>query len=112
MLDIRHYARVADTDALWGGTLQGIQVDVTTRRLDASVRVKDSGVTRDLVLVFEGVSALRLDRAATDAWDYTEITEVHVHEAAGEMHVEMVFWSEPEGLTADCATVRVEPDRA
>jgi len=101
-----------ETDVLWGGLVTGFAVDLARAEARLRVRVTDSGNATDYTLVLSGVSELRIDRADPQSWDYTELTEVHVADGAVGCQVELVLWSEPNGLTARCARVAVEVGRA
>jgi hypothetical protein len=50
-------------------------------------------------------SELRVSRPDEAGWDYNEATEVHVHPSASRAQVELVFWVEPNGLTATCGSL-------
>lgn len=101
-----------DTDVLWGGVVTGFAVDLASAEARLSVRVTDSGNETGYTLVLSGVSELRIDRTDPQSWEYTELTEVHVDDEAVGCLVELVLWSEPNGLAARCARVAVEVDRA
>jgi hypothetical protein len=77
----------------------------------ASIQVLSSGVAANYVLIMQGVSAVNLDRADPLQWDYTEVTEVHVSEGVAGCQVELVLWTEPNGLSVRCSSVRVELTR-
>ena len=104
---MRHPAGVAATDALWGGIVQGLRVDVTARTVELEVRI-EGPETAVWQLGLAGVAELRVDRPDTNSWDYTELTEVHVDEGADGRHrVELIFWDEPNGLLAVCDAITV-----
>ena len=97
---------------LWGGLVTGFTFDLARAEARLRVRVTDSGNATVYTLVLSGVSELTIDRADPQAWDYTELTEIHVADGPSGCQVELVLWSEPNGLTARCANVAVEVDRA
>jgi hypothetical protein len=99
---------MAATDSHWGGIVQELRLDATARTVDVDIRVVDGGEISLWRLGLAGVSQLRLDRPDPEAWDYTELTEVHVEEGGdGRQRVELVFWVEPNGLSATCDEVSV-----
>ena len=97
---------------LWGGLVTEFTADLTRAEARLRVRVTDSGNATDYTLVLSGVSELKIDRADPQTWDYTELTEIHVAHGPSGYQVELVLWSEPNGLSARCANVAVEIDRA
>ncbi|MCU1418345.1 MAG: hypothetical protein JWP32_2519 [Schumannella sp.] len=56
-----------------------------------------------------GVSELRIDRPDGESWDHTEITEARAAATSTGFIVSMVFWNEPNGLTAHCTEYLIEP---
>jgi hypothetical protein len=97
---------MADTDALWGGTLLDLQLDLLRRSVNLVVRVNDGRVT-DCEVRLSGVTDLRIERPDPNQWDYVEVSEVHVRSASTGQLVELLFWVEPNGLTATCEGVQV-----
>lgn len=97
---------------LWGGVVTGLTVDLASAEARLSVRVTDVGNATDYKLVLSGVSELKIDRADPQSWDYTELTEIHVADGPYGCQVELVLWSEPNGLTAHCTRIAVEGGRA
>ena len=82
--------------------------DVTERVATLAVRVTYGGVVSTLTLRLSGVSDLHVERPDDNAWDYTEITEAHAMATATGFVVQLLFWTEPDGLTARCAEYTVE----
>jgi hypothetical protein len=97
---------VTSTDALWGGTLAGVDLDATTRSVTVRVEVTSGREATRYSLLLRDVSLLRLERPDGD-WDYTEVTEVHVGQHAAGASVELIFWNEPNGLFAECSGAEV-----
>jgi hypothetical protein len=98
---------MTDTDALWGGTLTDLQVDVLRRSVNLVVRTMDDGRDTDYDVRLSEVTDLRVQRPDPNQWDYVEVTEVHVRSALTGQLVELLFWDEPNGLTATCEGVQV-----
>ena len=103
-----HYAPVAGLDHVWGSTLLSMDFDVTERVATLTARVTDDGLVSTLTLRLSGVSHLHVERPDDNSWDYTEITEAHATETATGFVVQLLFWTEPDGLTARCAEYSVE----
>jgi hypothetical protein len=94
---------MTDTDPLWGGTLTDLRTDLNNRTVAMEVT---AGTTVHEILM-TGVSALRVERPDANPWDYTEVTEIHVSANGPKTHIEIVLWTEPNGLWADCEQVTV-----
>jgi hypothetical protein len=99
---------VADTDALWGGTLSSLALDPVTWRLAAEVEVTSGTVSRHYTVVLEEVRELRANRALPLPWSYAELTEIHVAPALDGLAVELVLWGE-DALSAACSRIIVTP---
>ncbi|MFL6240069.1 MAG: hypothetical protein ACJ735_11325 [Actinomycetes bacterium] len=95
---------MTDANDLWGGTVTDLRADLTARTVTASVSVNSQGRERNYAVVLSGVSDLRVERPDAQ-WEYTEMTELHADPVDGTTRVEMVFWNEPNGLTATCANI-------
>ncbi|HVT63832.1 MAG TPA: hypothetical protein VHD81_01615 [Mycobacteriales bacterium] len=97
---------MVSTDQLWGGRLAALRFDPTRRVLELAIDVHRDGLDESWSVRLEGVSELRIDRP-DDEWDYTEVTELHADEGAQGGHLEMVFWTEPNGLRASFSVLAV-----
>jgi hypothetical protein len=100
---------VADTDALWGGYVRDLRVDLTARRVTVVVSVTNGGHERTFRLLLTGVRAVQVERPDGD-WERTELTELHSSAVDGLTRVELIFWTEPNGLIATCEALSVEAD--
>jgi hypothetical protein len=97
---------VVSTDQLWGGRLAALRFDATRRGLELAIDVTQHGLDESWSVRLEGVAELRIDRP-DDEWDHTEVTELHVDDGAQGGHLEMVFWTEPNGLHAPFSALTV-----
>ena len=88
--------------------MDGIRFDATKRLLEADVSVLGGEDSQTWTIRLTDVSQVRVNRPDEAGWDYTEVTEVHVEPGAAGTQVELVFWVEPNGLTATCGAVTVE----
>jgi hypothetical protein len=86
-------------DDLWGGYQESLRYDSTTRMLDLEVSTHHGGTTHTWRLRLTGVRELRVDRP-DDAWERTEVTELHVSDHERYRVMEIVYWTEPNGLSA------------
>jgi hypothetical protein len=86
-------------DDLWGGYQEGLTFDSTTRTLDLEVSTHQAGRTCTWRLRLTGVRELRVERA-DDEWERTEVTELHVSDLGACKLMEIVYWAEPNGLSA------------
>ena len=103
-----HYALVSGLDDLWGSTLLSMAYDVTERVATLALRVTDGGNVSTLTLLLSGVSDLHVERPDDNPWDYTEIVEAHTMATATGFVVQLLFWNEPDGMTARCAEYSVD----
>ena len=63
-----------DINALWGGTLTDLRLDLNTRRATLRVTVSSGGGETIYEVVLSGLTDLRIERPDTNDWDYSEIT--------------------------------------
>ena len=103
-----HSSLVATLDDLWGSTMRTMGFDPTARVATLIARVTNAGVTTSLMLRLFGVSDLHVERPDGEPWSYTEITEAHATAAVTGFVVKLLFWTEPNGLTARCADYSIE----
>lgn len=99
---------MAELDDLWGSTLLSMAYDATERVATLAVRITNGGVVSELTLRLSGVSELHVERPDDNPWDYTEIIEAHAMTTATGFLVQLLFWNEPDGMTARCAEYSVE----
>ncbi len=71
------------------------------------VMVLDADVTARYLLHLRGVTRFRLDRSDGQPWNYAELTEIWVEDHGEGRTVEVVLWSEPSGIFAECSAVEV-----
>jgi hypothetical protein len=86
-------------DDLWGGYQERLTFDSTTRTLDLEVSRYHAGGTQTWRLRLIEVRQLRIDRP-DDAWERTEVTELHVSDQETYQVIEIIYWGEPNGLSA------------
>jgi hypothetical protein len=99
---------VAALDEIWGSALRSFGFDPTARVATLIARVTNEGETTAFMLRLFGVSDLHVERPDSESWSYTEITEAHATVTATGFVVNLLFWSEPNGLTASCADYSIE----
>lgn len=98
---------MAETDALWGGYVRDLRIDLTARQVVARVSVTHDGEDSAYRLTLSGVRSVHVERPDAE-WERTELTEVHAEDGDGLTRVELIFWTEPNGLVATCESVAVE----
>lgn len=84
---------------LWGGYQKSLKYDSTKRLLELEVSTYHAGTSHTWRLRLTGVQELRVDRP-DDAWERTEITELHVSDHDVYRVMEIIYWTEPNGLSA------------
>lgn len=82
--------------------------DPTARVVTLVGSVTDAGATTPFMLRLFGVSELRIDRPDGESWEYTEITEARASATSTGLIVSVLFWNEPNGLTAHCTEYLIE----
>ena len=58
--------------------------------------------------MLDGVTEWHASQGVPLPWNHAELTEVHVSDAIGQVHVEMVLWADDTSLSAQCTRVRVD----
>jgi hypothetical protein len=96
---------VTTTDDLWGSYITGVSVDLVLRQVAINLTLDEGPERRDVCLLLEGVTELHVDRPG-EGWERVELTEVYVSDSIP-VRVELVFWSEPDGIVATCAALRI-----
>lgn len=93
------------TDALWGGTLNEIAVDLEKHDAKLTVTVVEAGQESNHELWCRRFTDLRLFNGLPARWDYAELTEVHVSfdSASSTWLLEAILWSDEAGLAVRCA---------
>ncbi len=97
---------------LWGSVVVSFVYDITARRAVLEARVLENGRKQSLVLSLVGVERLDIQRPDTNAWDYAEITEAHAHAAGEATELSLLFWDEPNRLSARCDSWTLEQKRS
>jgi hypothetical protein len=95
--------------ALWGATLEQVDLDIVSQRFKINCRVEENGRATRHELEFRGISELRFFNSIRGPWDYAEITEIHTaKDAAGTVRAEMILWSENAGLVVVATSVELD----
>lgn len=96
-------------DALWGATLDRIDLDVVRQVLILTIRARSSSGDRFYTLDCSGLLELRFFSSIPGPWDYAEVTEIHAHVTPSGAHqIEIVLWSEEAGLVAVAETITLD----
>jgi hypothetical protein len=98
-----------NTDALWGGTLFGIEFDVPGNRVSLRVSVLDSGVTTEHLVLCSDVVEFRYRNALPDGWAYAEVTEAVAafDESAASWVFEAELWADEAGIVVRCRDLSI-----
>lgn len=72
----------------------------------------EDGHKQSLVLSLVGVERLEIQRPDTNAWDYAETTEAHALAAGKATDLSLLFWDEPNRLSARCDSWTLEQKRS
>jgi hypothetical protein len=98
------------TDQLWGGNLTAMEVDVLRQAARLTIDVTDRGQTQRHQLDLVGLTELRFSNAIEGPWERAEVTEVSLRasETSGQLHFDVMLWSEAAGLTGTCAHVTLD----
>lgn len=96
-------------DALWGATLDRIDLDVVHQVLTMTIRASRSSGDTVYTLDCSGLLELRFFSSIPGPWDYAEVTEIHADVTpSGPHQIEIVLWSEDAGLVAVAQTITLD----
>jgi hypothetical protein len=85
--------------ALWGGILDGVDLDLVNGTAVLRTHVINGGVEASTTIACEGIRAVAFGTDTPWPWAYAEITEVWAGPVEGGVRIAMTLWSEPTALT-------------
>ncbi|MFZ6003492.1 MAG: hypothetical protein ACOYXM_06100 [Actinomycetota bacterium] len=93
------------TEDLWGAYITSVSVDLADRRVVIALTLDEGAKRRTASLVLEGVTDLQVHRPS-EGWETVELTEAHIRDTTP-VRVELVLWTEPNGIVASCASAEI-----
>jgi hypothetical protein len=106
----RGSAPIAAINNLWGGILTHFALDPITQRSELRIRVLDTGVTEDYLVICSDVVECRFTSNIPGPWSYAEVTQVEADydHAAALWLIDFMLWSEEAGISIRCSDVRIK----
>ena len=99
----------AQLDALWGATLDGLDIDIVAHTVEMRLVALTESVETRHRLIFDSVTEFRFHNSIPDPWNHAEVTEVHaVRLSNARIRMEMVLWSEDAGLALEAGSVAMD----
>jgi hypothetical protein len=98
------------TDGLWGGVLDRLEMDVRTHAVTMMISVTDGNDSPQVhELRFLNVTELRFFNSIESPWSYAEVTEIgSARLGATECRYDIMLWSEDAGLTIVCSSCTLD----
>lgn len=93
-------------DALWGGILDAVSLDIGRQVAFIDVRVVQEGREAVHHLEVRGADQFRFSSTIPGPWTYAELTEIGIDRLAeGRFRVSMMIWSEQAGIVIEGTAV-------
>jgi hypothetical protein len=93
--------------ALWGGILDGVDIDLKSGTLVLRAHVESGGTSTATEIQCEGVTAVSFATDIPWPWNYAEITDVRAGVVERGVHLELTLWADPTALAVTASRITV-----
>jgi len=98
-------------DALWGGILDVVSLDIVHQTVAFVVRVPHAEHESTHRLEVRGMRELRFFNAIRGPWSYAELTEIQAELLpTGRLLIRMMIWSEDASIVVEAAAATLDGD--